>query len=124
MAILKRILSSTVLLILVGMSCIGSSSPATRILVTVVETTPDQQRLLLPQPDLTFERSMPSPQPVITVNEETKYQQMDGFGASLTDSSAWVVWNKLNASQRQGLAGVVQFFRRHRHQFLAAAHGR
>jgi len=103
MAILKRILSSTVLLILVGMSCIGSSSPATRILVTVVETTPDQQRLLLPQPDLTFERSMPSPQPVITVNEETKYQQMDGFGASLTDSSAWVVWNKLNASQRQGL---------------------
>ena len=37
----------------------------------------------------------------ITVNDAVKYQQMDGFGASLTDSSAWLMWNKLTEAQRK-----------------------
>jgi glucosylceramidase len=37
------------------------------------------------------------------VNNAKKYQQMDGFGASLTDSAAWVVSNKLTAAQQTGL---------------------
>ncbi len=40
---------------------------------------------------------------VITVNDATKYQQMDGFGASLTDSAAWVVSNKLTNAQQSAL---------------------
>ncbi len=42
---------------------------------------------------------------------------MDGFGASFTDSSAWLVWNKLTTAQRQskprigtpGSEGVAYF---------------
>jgi len=103
MAVLKRNLSLTVLLILVAMNSIGSSSAATRTVVTVVETTSDRQKLLQRQVDIAFEKSEVASPLAIKVNEGMKYQQMDGFGASLTDSSAWVVWNKLDASQRQEL---------------------
>jgi glucosylceramidase len=40
---------------------------------------------------------------VITVDSGTQYQQMDGFGGSLTDSSAWLIWNKLSPAQQSGL---------------------
>ena len=56
--------------------------------------------LLQTQPSVSFATGGVSSGRVITVNDATLYQQMDGFGASLTDSSAWVVWNKLSASQQ------------------------
>jgi glucosylceramidase len=37
----------------------------------------------------------------IVVDGSKKYQQIDGFGASLTDSSAWLLWHKLTAQQRK-----------------------
>lgn len=37
----------------------------------------------------------------ITVNDAVKYQQIDGFGASLTDSSAWLLTHKLSGAQRK-----------------------
>lgn len=36
----------------------------------------------------------------ITVNENKTYQQMDGFGVSLTDASAWLMNYKLDNSKR------------------------
>ena len=39
----------------------------------------------------------------IAVDGSTTYQQMDGVGASLTDSAAWVLWNKLTGPQRDAL---------------------
>src|SRR5712664_1687501 len=39
----------------------------------------------------------------ITVDENTQFQQMEGFGASFTDSSAWLVYNKLSTAQRNAL---------------------
>src|ERR1700730_19256311 len=35
------------------------------------------------------------------VDDSVRYQQIDGFGASLTDSSAWLLWNKLSGAQRK-----------------------
>lgn len=87
-------------------SCSGGRSMETTTpsgpTVQVVETTGDRAMLLFPQPNATF-GSGSSTGPVITVNEATKYQQMDGFGASLTDSAAWVVSHKLNSSQQSSL---------------------
>jgi len=50
-------------------------------------TTTDQAHLLSPQSNLTF-GNVGSNSTTITVNEAQTYQQMVGFGASLTDSSA------------------------------------
>ena len=74
--------------------------------VQVVETYGDQSRLLTPRsPGLAFAPGSPagSPAYTISVDSNTIYQQMDGVGASLTDSSGWVLWNKLTAAQRDDL---------------------
>ncbi len=70
--------------------------------VKVVQTNVDQSALLAPQPSTAF--SAQSPQALtITVDDGVQYQMMDGFGASFTDSSAWLVWNKLTPEQRNAL---------------------
>ncbi|HET7893827.1 MAG TPA: glycoside hydrolase family 30 beta sandwich domain-containing protein [Candidatus Sulfotelmatobacter sp.] len=71
--------------------------------VQIVETTGDRTMLLQTQPSLKFTAGGNSGGEVITVDATTQYQQMDGFGGSLTDSSAWLIWNKLNASQQSAL---------------------
>ncbi|MGC8954608.1 MAG: glycoside hydrolase family 30 protein [Fervidobacterium sp.] len=37
----------------------------------------------------------------VLVDPSKKYQQMDGFGASFTDASAWLVFNKLSEEKRK-----------------------
>lgn len=69
----------------------------------VTVTTGDQSKLLAAQSPVTFGTGGSQNSPVITVNENTQYQSIDGFGASLTDSSAWVIWNDLSPSQRTSL---------------------
>jgi glucosylceramidase len=71
--------------------------------VQIVETTSDRTMLLQPQPSVSFATAGNSSALVITVDATTQYQQMDGFGGSLTDSSAWLIWNKLSASQQTTL---------------------
>jgi glucosylceramidase len=71
--------------------------------VKVVETTADRGKLLQPQPDATLATGGSATGPVITINDSTKFQQIDGFGASLTDSAAWLVANKLTPSQQSAL---------------------
>ena len=66
-------------------------------------TTGDQLMLLQPQPTIAFGSGSGSASIVITVDDSVKYQQMDGFGASLTDSSAWLVWTKLTDSGQDDL---------------------
>jgi glucosylceramidase len=88
-------------------SCSGSSRSPRSIVPTgpsvqVVETTADRAMLLQTQPSVNFGTGVASG-PVITVNDAVKYQQIDGFGASLTDSAAWLVSNKLNTAQQNAL---------------------
>ncbi len=71
--------------------------------VQVVETTGDRALLLQAQPSVSFAGGGSSSGLVVTVDPTTQYQQMDGVGGSLTDSSAWLIWNKLTASQQTPL---------------------
>ncbi len=61
--------------------------------VSVWETTQDQSRLLAPQAGTAFAPGASTQSLAITVNPATRYQAMTGFGASFTDSSAWLVYN-------------------------------
>ena len=58
---------------------------------------------LVQQPNLSFAPDGNSNSLTITVDETSFFQQMEGFGASFTDSSAWLVYNKLNSTQRSDL---------------------
>ena len=51
------------------------------------------------QPSIRFD-SPRAPELTITVNDAVRYQRVEGFGASLTDSSAWLLANKLTTAQR------------------------
>ena len=55
-----------------------------------------------PQPSMHF-GSQRAPELTLFVNDATRYQTVDGFGASLTDSSAWLLANKLTGDQRKQL---------------------
>ena len=81
----------------------GSTKTTPGPTVQIVETTGDQSMLLQTQPSISFASGGNSSSLVITVNSATQYQQIDGFGGSLTDSSAWLIWNKLGSSQQATL---------------------
>ena len=65
-------------------------------------TTSDGSSQLAQQPDMTF-GSNTGNSSTITVNESQTFQQMVGFGAAVTDSSAWLIYNKMSTSQRATL---------------------
>ena len=67
--------------------------------VSVYTTTQNLSQALQHGADLTF-GSSGSGSITITVNDGKTYQQMDGFGASFTDASAWLMYNKLTPTQR------------------------
>src|SRR5277367_6703566 len=105
--LLRSIAIATLVLTALGVSCSNKTPPSTFVAsgptVQVVETTGDASQLLQPQPNLTFGTGGSSSGSVITVNDGTTYQPMDGFGASLTDSAAWVVNNNLTSAQQTAL---------------------
>ena len=81
----------------------ATSTPVEDIPVNVWVTASDQTKLLEPQEPITFSIDTAADGRVIYVNENQHYQQMDGFGASMTDSSAWLIYTQLNEEQRQGV---------------------
>ena len=96
------------LILTCSFSCSGGGHGSTSItptgpIVQVVETTGDQSKLLQSQPSVQFGTGGSNSGSVIVVNPTMQYQQMDGFGASLTDSAAWVIANKLSSSQQTSL---------------------
>ncbi len=72
--------------------------------VNVWLTTSDGRNQLTAQPDLTFTSdNLNVNSPTITVNEHQQFQPMDGFGAAVTDSSAWLIYTRMSTSQRNDL---------------------
>src|SRR5215472_15123014 len=77
-----------------------ATSPTDAPRIEVVESSENLHETLQGKPAQTFGAPR-TPNLTITVNDAVKYQQIDGFGASLTDSSAWLMWNKLTEAQRK-----------------------
>ncbi|HKG91929.1 MAG TPA: glycoside hydrolase family 30 beta sandwich domain-containing protein [Gemmatimonadaceae bacterium] len=72
--------------------------------VEVYVSTGDRAKLLSRETDVRFRDGAPPATAVaIDVNEAVAYQEMVGFGAALTDASAYLIQNKLSADQREAL---------------------
>ena len=69
--------------------------------VAVYQTTPDLLEGLSERATLHFavKAEPASTAPLITVDDAQRFQQIDGFGASLTDSAAWLFAKKLSPAQ-------------------------
>jgi glucosylceramidase len=85
-------------------------SPASRTQIParidVVESSEELHESLLEKPPLQF-GSARLPALTVDVDDSIKYQQIDGFGASLTDSSAWLISQKLSEAQRTQLLEML-----------------
>src|SRR6266849_3035395 len=79
----------------------GEAKPSIRI--DVAESSEDLHESLQDKPALQF-GSARAPFLTIAVDDSVRFQQIDGFGASLTDSSAWLLSHKLTeARQKEAL---------------------
>jgi len=67
--------------------------------IQVFESSEDKRESLAEKPALAF-RTDRAPALTIFANDTVKYQEIDGFGASLTESSAWLLKRKLTDAQR------------------------
>jgi glucosylceramidase len=68
--------------------------------VSVYQTTPDLLEALSKRQLLHFAKTRPGIDlPTIAVDDAQRFQEIDGFGASLTDSAAWLFGKKLSAAQ-------------------------
>jgi glucosylceramidase len=68
--------------------------------ISVYQTTPDLLEALSERATLHFAKPDPAQTaPLITVDDTQRFQEIDGFGASLTDSAAWLFAKKLPADQ-------------------------
>ncbi len=84
------------------LAAIASLSLAARAQsVSAYQTTPDLLEALDQLQTLHFavETTPGEAAPLITVDDAQRFQQIDGFGASLTDSAAWLLANKLTPAQ-------------------------
>ena len=72
--------------------------------VNVWLTTSDGSNRLTAQTGLTFTSgSQGDNSSTIDVNEQQHFQQMDGFRAAVTNSSAWLIYTQMSTSQRNNL---------------------
>ncbi len=76
--------------------------PAKGTTVNVYLTTGDQSKLLHREADIHFSAA-PASETIIKFDDKVRYQVMDGFGASMTDSSATVITQDLSMAQRAQL---------------------
>ena len=68
--------------------------------VDVWLSDPGSKTFLTQQTDLSWTRGRAPGDATIAVDEKRTYQRMEGFGASFTDSSAWLVGTRLDRDRR------------------------
>jgi glucosylceramidase len=82
----------------------GYSPPVSPGTVGAWITTGDQTRLLSEESHLRFSRAaVDAGIPVIEVDYNQRFQSVVGWGAAMTDASAYLIETKLNPSQREAL---------------------
>lgn len=74
--------------------------------VNVWLTTDDQKTLMQAQVGISFSNGGSGTIPTVFVDELKRYQSIEGFGASFTDSSAWLMNNKIVPAS--ALPGVMK----------------
>lgn len=85
-------------------AAIKTTAPVRQIMpaVGLWLSTTDHRLKLTPQPDIeTTVRDASTAD--IVIDAKTRYQTITGFGAAMTDSSAWLLHTKLSALQRKAL---------------------
>jgi glucosylceramidase len=85
---------------IVALACCTACAAAQKI--EVYQTTPDLLEALSHRADLHFSGAVSlAREPAIRVDDSEQFQQIDGFGASMTDAAAWLFAKKLSPEQTE-----------------------
>ncbi|HEV2487674.1 MAG TPA: glycoside hydrolase family 30 beta sandwich domain-containing protein [Terracidiphilus sp.] len=92
---MPRCMILTACFTLAAIATVGAQS------ISVYQTTPDLLESLRHLHSLRFSAKPELGQtaPLITVDDDQRFQEIDGFGASLTDSAAWLLAKRLTPTQ-------------------------
>ncbi|MFO7679176.1 MAG: glycoside hydrolase family 30 beta sandwich domain-containing protein [Chloroflexota bacterium] len=71
--------------------------------VEVWLTLADESKLLNQEAGLQFQAGAGVAPQIITIDESQLYQQFEGAGAAMTDSSAWLIMNAISETERNAL---------------------
>jgi glucosylceramidase len=71
--------------------------------VQAVLSTTDLSEALTPMPSQRFTTPRHTSAPVIDINDRRHYQRVTGFGAAMTDTSAWLIHDELAPAARRAL---------------------
>jgi glucosylceramidase len=101
--------SARLVVIAVALSlALVSTAAARNLAVSVTQTNGDLSQALTNLPQLQFRSGSPSRGlRVITIDDTQRFQTMQGFGAAMTDTSAWLIWDKLTPRGRSSLLGKL-----------------
>jgi glucosylceramidase len=89
---MNKIITLFIFLCLLLFHCDDNATPvdnASTFTVKAWLTTGDKQKKLELQPDLTSKAGISDSGVQIDISSDQLYQEIDGFGAALTNSSAW-----------------------------------
>ncbi len=75
--------------------------------VEVIQTNASLSQHMTTLPAMEFGSPRAGQEPMIAVDARTGYQRVTGFGAAMTDSSAWLIERKLSSTARQALMGAM-----------------
>ncbi len=98
----RRVFSAALAALCLG-GCAGVPPHAPAAMARVWMTSGDRTRLLSEQPALVFQAADVADGPVIAVDAGVRYQSMVGFGAAVTDASAWLIQTKMTPPARDAL---------------------
>jgi len=104
----KRVTAASVATALAALTIALTASPgqaADSVPVQKWLTTNNLSSRLAAQPDLAFTTN--SAGATITVDDGTTYQTMDGFGAAMTDTSAWLISTKLSSANHTQIMNAL-----------------
>src|SRR3954471_16171031 len=88
-----------------GAAVPAQAHPAPAVAARVWVTAPDRAQLLREQAPVTFGPGH-SPDPTIVIDPDIRYQRVDGFGASITDSSAAVLYRLTPAARDEAMRSL------------------
>jgi glucosylceramidase len=91
---------------LLTVACCGGTASAQDVdpyQAEVVQTSASLSQSLAQLPDLEFGSATAVPEPVIRVDAGVRYQRVGGFGAAMTDTSAWLIERKTPVAAREAL---------------------
>jgi glucosylceramidase len=99
-----RISGRLVVIAIALLLALAPAAAAQKIAVSVTQTNANLSQALTALPRVQFRLgSPPRGLRVITTDDTQRFQTMQGFGAAMTDTSAWLIWDELAPRKRGAL---------------------